>query len=310
MTLKLTRRYLDVLPALLHDIREASRQGLAITPVMTEHGVAHVLLYDLLELGLLRRTNAAKSKPQYSWVENSLPIDRLVREIIQAREARLKTGLGRLGIYERNRLDQRRCSRCGEKIGYGRVYLSRPTIGEPLAVCTECVIYFDQPAGERELNEYTTRLLTVGEHVYSQELETYQELLQLVAYRLQRAAERDKKLADYQKLAERVREIQRWLGDAHRIYNRHLRRCQELHGKLGSIHTVGDVVKLGERELTESLQHIEQTEDIQRELRQRGSIMQEALRYCATWLRQLGEELEARHLHKYYDKLQATTTTP
>jgi len=310
MTLRLTRKYLEVLPDLLLDIREASRQGLAISHVLNRHNIGHVILYDLLELGLLRRTNAAKSKPQYSWVENSLPIEHLVREIIQAREARLKTGLGRLGIYQRNRLDQLRCTRCGEKIGYGRVYLSRPSITEALAICTECVIYFDQPRGERELSEYTTRLLNVGEHLYSQEIETYQELLHKVATLLERAAERDKKLTEYTPLAERVREVQRWLGDAHRIYNRHLRRCQELHGKLGRIQTVGDVLQLGAGELIAELEQVEQTDDIQGELRRRGSTMEQALRHCATWLHQIGEELEARHLHKYYDQLQPTTTTP
>lgn len=307
MTLRLTRKYLEVLPNLLAEIRDASREGLAITRVLSQHNIGHVILYDLLELGILRRTNLSKSRPQYAWVENDHDLDHLTREVIRIREARFKNGGRYVGNYLRNRLDQRRCDRCGTLLGYGKIYLSRPTITQPLAICTDCVSFFNQPKGERELNQYTEQLLNVGDHVYSHELETYAYLIQDVADRLRACLVRDRNLTNYQELGDHADEVRNWIKTALRVYTRHRDRCHELHAKLGTIYTVGDLTDSNASQLAEQLDTIHLQDEIQEELRLRGQVMQDALASVARWLTNLGVLLETRHLKT--DTVNFTTVT-
>lgn len=289
--------FLEVLPQLLDEVRQTSRQGHAVSSVLHSYGVSTILLQDLLNLGLLERTHAGKRRPQYRWVENELSTGEIVGELLKARDRRARKRVQIRTAYERNRLDQRRCSRCGLLIGYGKVYLSRPTMTQPQSICTACVTYFDQPPKERELIRCTRLLLEVGEHVYSHELNTYEGLLLEVAQNLREAHGRDQLLESYPELADHADTIRQWLDGARRIYGRHLTRCHELHAQLGRIYTVGDLRYQSSSVLNEKLQDIELQETLQRELRYHGAIMQEALQHVARWLRGLGALLEARHLH-------------
>lgn len=307
MTLRLTRKYLEILPNLLAEIRDASREGLAVTPVLSRHNIGHVILYDLLELGILRRTNLSKSRPQYAWVENEHDLEYITSQVIKQREVRFKTGARYLGTYQRNRLDQRRCDRCGLKIGYGAVYLSRHTITQPLAICTECVGYFNQPKGERELNQYTEQLLNVGDHVYSHELNTYAYLVQDVGDRLRSCLVRDRTLHNYDQLADHCDDLRRWIHSASNVYQRHRDRCHELHAKLGTIYTVGDVSESNAAQLAAQLHTVEQQDEIQQQLRLHGGVMHDALAAVARWLTELGCLLETRHLKT--ENLTFTTAT-
>ena len=297
--MKTNRRdhFLEVLPQLLEEVRETSRRGLAISSVLHSYGVSTVLIQDLLNLGLLERTNLGKRRPQYAWIENDRSTGEIVGELLKARDLRLRRRVHSRTAFERNRLDQRRCSRCGKLIGYGKVYLSRSTMTQPQSVCTACVTYFDQPPKERELIRLTRQLLEVGDHVYSHELNTYEALLAEVAHNLREAHGRDQLLETYPQLAEHADTVRQWLDGARRIYGKHLTRCQELHAQLGKIYTVGELRYQPNLVLQEKLLDIQLQETLQRELRYHGAIMQEALQHVASWLRGLGHLLEARHLN-------------
>ena len=288
--------YLEILPELLEEIRTTSRQGRAISPVLSSYGVSKVLLYDLHHLGLLQRTHGPKRSPQYVWQDTEHTIPELVVELVRLRDRRFKAGHKRQISYQRNQLDQRRCDRCNQLIGYGSVFLSRPTMTQPLAICTACVTYFDQPKHELDVVRVARELLALGDHVYSHQLDDFRELLTVAAAGLRKAVERDPELRRYPELADHCDTLRQWLDGAERIYRRHGDRCQELHAQLGRIYTVGDLRNQTAPRLREQLADLQLQEDLQRRLRFHGGVMQEALQNVASWLRGLGGLLECRHL--------------
>lgn len=296
MTTNRRDHFLEVLPQLLEEVRQTSRQGHAVSSVLHSYGVSTKLLQDLLNLGLLEHTHAGKRRPQYRWVENDLSSGEIIAHLLKARDDRNRRQPNRKTAYERNRLDQRRCDRCGHLIGYGKVYLTRPTMTQPQSICTACVTYFDQPPRERELIRLTRQLLEVGDHVYSHELNHYEALLLEVAEHLRQAHGRDQQLENYPELSDHADTVRQWLDGARRIYGRHLTRCHELHAQLGRVYTVGELRYQTARVLEEKLQDIELQETLQRQLRYHGAIMQDALQHVAGWLRGLGVLLEERHL--------------
>ena len=289
--------FIEVLPQLLEEVRETSRRGHAVSSVLHSFGVSTILLQDMLNLGLLQRTHAGKRRPQYTWVESDLSTGEIVGELIRSRDRRAKRKITPRTAFERNRLDQRRCSRCGQLIGYGSVFLSRPTMTQPQSICTACVTYFDQPPKERDLIRLTRQLLEVGDHVYSHELNRYEELLGEIIENLREAHANDPQLKNYPELADHASTVRQWLDGARTIYGRHLTHCHELHAQLGRIYTVGELRYQKPEILEETLKELQLQETLQRQLRYHGTIMQEALQHVARWLRGLGQLLEERHLY-------------